>query len=214
MLYDNLASSAVKIISRPFAPSMIVIGEPNLDNTISDLAVSLGGRNTIKIEGQAHVTAFMKYMMEGSLGADVKIGMAIKIATGFMANTPLQFQATNSAATTPEVRGYSEAKDGTPVTAAQESIQANSSTIFEGLFKALIFPTTNFSYANIEFADGHTETEMGLPEIRSMFLEANQADADGELGGMMCIDNGDGRIVRATLFTDSGGSLVVKNIGF
>lgn len=214
MFYQALTTGAgiITSITRPFIPSYILIGAVNLANPLRDISVTVGGDVTIKIAGITHVTAFCKYLMECLLGADVKVGTVIKLATGFIPQSSLELALTNDGATTPDIFGFSDSKEGVPVLAGQNTILADSSEPYSGAFTALIFSATNFDFAEITYTDGHRESKVTAFELATMFAMTNQADADGKLGGMLVIDNQESEIAGITLFADSGGSLLVTKV--
>lgn len=201
------------LITRRGVPAFILIGAVDTDVPLTNLNVTIGGDVTIKISGQTHIQAFAKYLMENLSGADVKIGMLLKVANDFIADQNLELVLTNAGVTTPDVFGFSEGKtDAQPVAAGQQTIQADDSVFYAGNFTALFFPDTNFDYAQIEFADGGFSDKLTGAEIDALFALKNQCDADGRLAGLHVIDNKDSSIVGVTLYTDNGGTLTITQM--
>lgn len=199
------------IITRPYTPEIVVVGTVDTDTPLTRITVTSGGTVVQEISGQATIQAMAKYLMECLLGADVKIGMALKISDGFMADENFELKVVQAGTTTPKVYAYATNKQGSQlVLAGQETIQASSNITFEN-FTALFIPTTNFQDAQVEFEDGHTE-RLTAVELASLFSIENQADADGLLAGQIVIDNKSEEIASVTVFSDGGGTLQISKI--
>jgi hypothetical protein len=207
---------ATTIITRPYCPEMIVIGSVDTDVPLSRITVTVGGQVTQEVSGQAAIQAMAKYLMECLLGADVKIGMMLKVADGFLPGQNVEIKLTQSGTSTATVYGFSDNKGaGLLATAAQETIQASSNIELSG-FTALFIPTTNFQDAQVTFADGHSE-RLQKEELAALFALENQSDADGLLAGMICVDNkpnyeGVQPIQAISVFSSSGGTLQLTTL--
>jgi hypothetical protein len=202
---------ATTIITRPYTPELLVIGSIDTDVPLSRITVTVGGEVVQEVSGQANIQAMAKYLMECLLGADVKIGMMLKVADGFLAGQNVEIKLTQTGTSTASIYGFSDNKGaGLLVRAGQETIQASSNIELTG-FTALFIPTTNFQDAQVVFADGHSE-RLSQQELAALFALENQADADGLLAGVLCVDNkpdieGVQPIQSITVFSTSGGTL-------
>jgi len=209
MEIGTLAASAVTTINRETTPSLVLIGAIDENVVLDGLVVTIGGEVTISIQGQTHIQAFAKYMTEGLLGADVKVGMILKLASGELPNERVQLRMSNAGATTPTVYGYSiSGRNAQAYRVAQQTIQAIDSVRYGAGFQALIIEQTNLDYAQMEFIDGHTD-KFSVVELASLFALDNQCDADGLLAGRLMIDNQRKLIKSVTLYTTSGGTMTV-----
>jgi prepilin-type processing-associated H-X9-DG protein len=201
------------IINLPYVPEVLLIGESDTDLPIQGLSIQVGGKDYQNIQSQALIQAFSKWKMEGMLGADVKIAQRIPISNGFIAGQNCQIRLTNAGATTPAIYAYSQGKGDDVLEAGTLTVQAQTSQVFPQ-FMALFFDPANLDYANITFLDGHQD-KFTAAELRAMFAEMNETDADGELAGLICIDNtaeddeGEGYIASAELWTTNGGTCTV-----
>jgi hypothetical protein len=197
------------IIDRPSTFENILIDAVDTNLPLNALNVTVGGQAQIQIEGTNSIMAFAKYLMSSILGADVKVGLLIKAANNFIGNQAVQVVLTNSGATTPKVYAFSTGKTvAVPVKAGQRTLQASDSLRFTD-FTGLFFDPANFNYAIIQFADGF-EDQLSAKELAALFgMSGNSSDADGLLATQVAIDNKRGNIRSATLYTTSGGSMVV-----
>ena len=198
--------------NREYVPAFIGIGAVNTDNPLQEFSITVAGTVVQQVTTQGHIQAMAKLLGESLLGADVKVGMVMKIAGDFIANQNCQIRLVNSGVTTPAVFAFAEGKtNASPVLAGQVTIQDADNQRFNGAdFDYLIVPDTNLNYANYEFADGHTE-RLEPEEIDMLFNLYNQCDADGRLAGMHIVDNRRGNIKGVTIFA-SGGALKVTTV--
>jgi len=199
------------IINIPFVPEYVQIGTIDTDLPITKFEVTIGGTVIISISGQALIQAFAKYLLKPILGTDVKIPMILKVGDGFIPNTNCQITLTNAGATTPDIYCNSSNKGRRFFRVAPLSINASSSMMVEG-FNALIFPSTNIDYVNLEFTDGHIE-KFSLPELAGYAVQVMPTDADGLLAAQYVIDNSlDPYIARCVIYTTSGGSATILKV--
>ena len=203
-------SAGATLITKNFVPAYVVIGLIDTDLVITEYSVTIGGVVRQQVTTQVTVQAIAKYLMECLLGADVKIGMVLKLADGFIPDQTLELRLIQTGVTTPIVYGFSDSKgQGFPVLCGQSTILASSNQDYDN-FTALFFPPANFDYAQIVFTDGHSD-KLVAAELAALFTFQNQADADGYLAGQICIDNKEKSIGSVTLFTTGGGTMQVSN---
>lgn len=208
MEIGSLVASTTTTLNRDYTPAFVLIGGINEDVVLDALTVTVDGDVTININGQANVQAFAKYLQSSLLGADVKIGMLLKVASGDIPSK-LQLRLSNAGVTTPTVYGFSASKSkAVPVRAAQQTIQANDSVTYGGGFQALIIDETNLDYAQINFKDGHQD-KLTVEELKAYFNLLNPSDADGLLAGQLVVDNKGRNIAKISLYTTSGGTMTV-----
>jgi len=184
------------------------------DIPLSSVTITIRGIVKIALTAQARIQAFCKFAMQGLLGADVKVGMLFKICSGSKPDE-ISFQYTNAGATTPAVYFWSTAKAaanaiGFDILCSEETIQATSSQIFKD-FSALFFSETNFDYAQVEFSSGWSD-KLSAAELCGLFSTNRISDADGKLAGLICVDNSGQQFRNITLYTTSGGTLVVAKM--
>lgn len=211
-IIGSLAASTTTTITQSFVPELVVIATVDQANPISNLTVTIGGTVYQSLSAQARITAAMKYLVQGLLGADVKIGSILKIADGFLPTETLQLTATNADASVYTVYGFSTGRGSKKVMAGETTIQASSYETFEQ-FTSLLLDATNLNRVDIMFEDGHTDP-FSAAELQALFVMRNTSDADGDLGSLICIDNRFGNILQAKIFTTSGGSMTVAVLNF
>lgn len=205
-----VSGSNPTIINRDQVDAYILIGTVDEDVPLTAFSITIGGKVTQSLSTTAHIQAYAKYLQESLLGADVKVGMLLKVAGDFIPGQNIQYSFdSDDAAVTFPIYAFSEGEtDQIPVVAGQVTKQDGDNQIFEGSeFTALIFPDTNLDYVNVEYVDGHTSKMTGA-EIDALFSLYNNADADGRLAAMHVLDNSRGDIARATVFA-SGGTLKI-----
>lgn len=211
--FGSLTASGDTIINLPFVPQYLLIGTVDTPLTITKLSVSIEGNEQTNISGLALIKAFSQWMMEGMLGADVKVGQIIKIADGKILGKDCQIQVTNGSATTPTYYAFGDRNGSTGIKAGMSTIQASSNKLYNA-FGALMFASTNIEYAQITWNNGYTD-KLTIPEMRALFVMNNVSDADGELSAITVIDNlnstddARGQIASVDLYNGSGGTTTV-----
>ena len=219
----TLTASSSDIFNRPDTPANILIGSVDLDVPLSALSVSIRGIQTINITAQARIQCFAKWIMGATLGADVKVGMLLRLAEDAVTGQACQIRTTNAGATTPNVFEFSDGKNSSaPIVyaAGEETIQASSPQRFEGSqFSMMAFDATNVTDCQLEFIGTNGEifsqlmTAVELDAYR--VLQGFPSDADGKLAGLTVIDNMDSNILSVTINNGSGGTttLMTVNVG-
>lgn len=213
----TLTASSSDIFDRPDTPANILIGTVDTDVPLSALSISIRGNQTINITSQNRIQAFSKWMMSSVLGADVKIGMLIKLSEEAITGQSCQIRTTNAGATTPGVFEFSTGKNPnnpSVVASGEETIQASSNQRFEGNdFDFIAFDPSNVTDLQFEFLspDGSVYSEQLTPvEVDALFVASgNSSDADGRLAGLCAIDNRENTILSVTFYNGSGGTTTV-----
>lgn len=184
----------------------ITIGDVDTPNPLQGLEVSVGGKPVFSVANAATLlTAYAKWMMEMT-GATV--GVMFKIATGVI-NKSTTYRFTNAGATTPVILASSDAPDGVPFEVATDSINASSSQTYEK-FSALFLQTpANVASVDIEYENGHKESQILVAELDARFSLSNNSEADGRLGGVTVIDNTNGEITNVRINTNNVGALTL-----
>lgn len=208
-LIGQLAGGAgvvTTIAGQAQADQYIVLGDCDTANPLQGFSVEVDGNTYINIQTATLINAFMKWMMESISGTGV-VGLMLKIATGFIRkNTTYRF--VNSGVTTPNIFAFSDSVDGVPVEANTKTINANSFEEFDK-FSALFLETpANIDSVDVFFSDGG-RTKMTIAEIDAWFALNNQAEANGELGGVSVIDNTELMIKSVRINTNAVGACTV-----
>lgn len=197
-----------------FLPERMLIGDIDTPNVASNLTVTCKGNTLMSVTNAARISAMAKFD-QGAFSATTGLTPVwLRLATTRI-NLAATINVTNGGATTPVVYASSTAKGNIARTAVEQTINQSANQTFDK-FEALFFDPTNFLRAVLEFADGFVE-EYAPAEIDALFASTNVADDDGRLEGLSVIRSdrpGDNDIVRATLFTSSGGNMTVLRTSY
>lgn len=196
---------------RNYLHKFLVIDPIDTDLPIQGITVTIGGRVRIALSNQAQIQAFSKIVMQGLLGADVKVGMVIPLSNGFVANETVNIRLENAGATTPNCYFFSDSKGANiPIEASEFEMQASSSQGYDD-FDALIFPEANFDRVDIQFADGFQDTWQA-PELQAYLAKNMTTDANGELQGLLVLPNVKRSIRRAKVYGTNGGATLITQV--
>ena len=177
------------------AEEFILIGDVDTANPLQALQVEIDGTPFITINSALLLTAFMKWMVEVS---GTVIGLMIKIATGLIKRNTT-YRLTNAGATTPGIFAFSTNRSGVPYLSSSKQINPSAYEDFDKFSALFITAPANIQSCEILFADGHRSTLTGV-ELDALFTFENQAEANGQLGGVTVIDNRDGSIKQVRLY--------------
>lgn len=204
----NLTASASSVFNLDFLPERFLIAATDTDQPLSNISVVTSGTQLFSITAAARIRAVAKFDQGATLGADVKVPMWLKFATGRV-NKQTTIQVTNSGAGTEAVQAASTNMGSVARRAVEQSINASANATFDN-FEAVFFDATNVLRVQITFANGYTD-EYTPNEINALYASYHVSDADGTLAGLSCIDSdsGAGLISQITIYNGSGGATVV-----
>lgn len=213
-----------------YVPERVLIGDINVDLPIQKFVLEVDGDVRINLPSQAFCRAFSQWRMEAMLGADVQLAQTLKLGNGRV-NKSCIITIENAGATTPAVYANSDSKGGRILMVGTKIVQGDDNKRFGG-FLALFFDPTNLAYAEVTFKQNvrrknaagvvtretrNFTDQFTTEELKALYAEKNQGNADGLLGGLVCIDNlrtadtGKGQIVAVTLYA-SGGDITVLQV--
>lgn len=185
----------------------IVVGDVDTANPLQGVQIEVNGVTLINITVAALITSYMKWLME-TVGSVV--GLMLKVATGrIKGNTTIRL--TNAGTTTPAIYAFSDNDNGLPFMVSTEVILQNAYSDFSDFTSLHVSAPANIQQAVVTFKDGF-QTIMAMPELCAYFALSNQSEADGQLGGVVCVDNSAGNIQNIRLFATGANLnvLVVK----
>lgn len=183
----------------------LLLGDVDTANPLQGLSVEIDGVATVSIANAATLlTAFAKWQQELTAST---VGVLFKVATGTIYKSTT-YRFTNAGATTPVIQAFSEAPDGAPFIAATDTINALSNQTYERFSALFIQTPANIGSLEFEFTSGHRET-MLIAESDARFSLYNQSEADGRLGGVSTIDNGDQSIKSVKINTNNVGACTI-----
>jgi len=178
------------------ADQYIVIGDVGTALPITGVQVEIDGTPWINIQNsQPLVQAFSKWLMEFS---GTLVSNMLKISTGRISRN-CTYRFVNAGATTPQVRVFSDSKDGIPYMATTKQINISSFEDFEKFSALMLTVPANVSSVEIVFTDGHKAT-MTIEEVNGLFALKNQSEAGGLLAACSVIDNTDQSIKSVRVF--------------
>lgn len=182
----------------------IVVGDADTANPLTGFQVEVNGQTLINISQGALIGAYAKWLMEST---GTTVGLMLKVATGrIKGNTTLRF--TNSGATTPGIYTFSDSDAGLPFLVATETILALSYSEYSNFTALFVNSPANVDRVIVTFSNGF-QTTVSAVELGAYFTLKNQAETDGFLGGVLCIDNSDGAIQSVRIFATGSGNLNV-----
>jgi hypothetical protein len=200
----NLTASASSVFNLDFLPERFLVDATDTDQPLSQISVVTSGTQLFSITAAARIRA----VMGATLGADVKVPMWLKFATGRI-NKQTTINVTNSGAGTEAVQAVSTNISSIARRAVEQSINASANATFD-TFEALFYDDTNVLRVQITFSNGFSD-EYTPNEINALYAAYHVADADGTLNGLSVIDSDSlgGQIAQVTIYNGSGGATVV-----
>jgi len=204
-----LTASTTSVFNLDFLPERFLIGSTDTDIPLSNLSVVTSGTQLFSVTAAARIIALAKFDMGTTLGADVKVPMWVKFSEGRV-NKATTILVTNSGATTPAVFASSTGINNVARRGVEQSINANANATFSD-FEALFYDPTNVLRIQVDFANGFSD-QYAPQEIDALFGAYNNADADGRLNGLSCIDafSEAGLISQVTIYNGAATTVVLK----
>lgn len=190
------------IFNLSYVPEFILVGTTDTDLPLTRVSVSVAGEDFQNINGQSLAQADSKINMEGILGADVKVGQLYQVADGLLPGQTCQIRLTNAGATAPDIYAFSTSKGTKVLSKGTVTVKNNDHEMFSN-FQALVFDPSNLDYAQVTWADG-TNEKMSGPELNAVFSFLNTSDADGDLAGLLVLNNSLGIFLNVDVYADGG----------
>lgn len=201
-------AGVVTSINLPSCPQYLVI-----DNTyegtfdLTNIDVSINGQSTISLIGADDIDAVGQIRSHTS-GNTGKVMMALELADGQI-NAPTLIRLTNEGANTNAIFGVSSQVGTAPYRYSQFSVNATSNQSFESFDSLLINSSpTNIDSIEIQWIDGFKNRYDAL-ELPSLFRSLYASADEGQFSAskdVAFINNEDGNISSATVFTNATGS--------
>jgi len=178
--------------------------------TLTNLDVSINGASTISLIGADDIDAVAQIKSHSSDG-DANLMMALELANGEI-NAPTLIRLTNEGSNTNTIYGVSQQVGTAPYRVSQFTVNSVSNQIFQDFNYLLI----NSSPANIDsieiqwtngFKNRYAPQELAVL-FRNMYASENTSQFSST-GDISWINNEDGLISSAVVFTNSTGSATV-----
>jgi len=204
-------AGVVTSLNLPYCPQYLVIDEmqqATLD--LTNLDISINGQSTISLIGADDIDAVAQIKSHSSDGSS-NVMCALELANGEI-NAPTLIRLTNEGANTNAIYGVSSRVGTAPYRISQFTINATSNQIFQDFDYLLINSSpTNIDSIEIQWLNGFKDryAPQELPLLfRNMY--ASEVDAQySATGDIAWVNNEDGLIANATIYTNATGSSTV-----
>ena len=215
-LIGSFPASSSAVFNLDFLPERFLVGGTQSANqALSNFSVVCSGQQLMSVTDVNRLTALAKFDSGAILDDPNTPGTTnsmtaswIKLATGRI-NKATTITGTNSLATAENAFAVSTNIGNIARRAVEQSINPSANATFQN-FEALIFLSTNVLRATITWENGFVD-EYSVQELRALYAAYHVSDANATLEQQTIIDadSGAGKISQVTLFTSSGGSVVV-----
>lgn len=210
---SNLSTGAgvVTSITLAYCPQFLTIDNSYTGTfDITNIDVSINGQSTVTIGSADDIDAVCQIKSHPST-SDGKIMMALELADGEI-NAPTLIRLTNEGSNTNAVYGVSSAVGTAPYRVSQFSLNSLSNQIFQDFDYLLINSCpTNIDRVQIQWRNGYSDSyapqELAVL-FRGLYASegSSQFSASKDIGW---VNNEDGLISSATVFTNSSGSSTI-----
>jgi hypothetical protein len=201
-------AGVVTSLNLPYCPQYLIIDvvyQGTFD--LTNIDVSINGQSTVSLIGADDIDAVAQLRAQVS-ATDAQVMMALELANGEI-NAPTLIRLTNEGANTNAIFGVSSQVGTAPYRYSQFTINATSNQIFQDFDSVLINSSpTNIDSIEIQWTNGYKDryAPQELPALfKSMYASQNIGNFSAA-GDISLIDNSDGLISNATVYTNSTGS--------
>ena len=207
-------AGAVTTINLPYCPEYIVVGDTHSGTfELSNFSVSINGQSTVDLIGADDIDAVAQIRSQDSASATTSDGnvMALQIANGQI-NAPTLLKFTNEGTNADNIFGVSSSVGSAPYRYSQFTVNATSNQQFSE-FDSLLLNSSPSNIDSIEiqwvdgFKDRYDATE--LPVLWRSLYSGVVASQFSTTGDIAFINNEDGNIANATIYTNASGSATV-----
>ena len=207
-------AGAVTTINLPYCPEYIIVGDTHSKTfELSNFSVSINGQSTVDLIGADDIDSVAQIRAQDAGSETTADGniMALQIANSQI-NAPTLLKFTNEGTNADNIFGVSSGVGSAPYRYSQFTVNATSNQQFSEFDSLLINSApTNIDSIEIQWVDGFKDRYDAneLPVLwRSLYTaEVNsQFSASGDIA---FINNEDGNIANATVYTNASGSSTV-----
>jgi len=207
-------AGAVTSINLPYCPEYLIVGntfDPTFE--LTNFSVSINGQSTIELIGANAIDAVAQIRSQDAGATQTADGtiMALQLANGQI-NAPTLIKLTNESTNADNIYGVSTSVGSAPYRYSQFTVNSVSNQQFSEFDSLLIDSSpTNVDSVEIQYIDGFKDrfAPEELPvTFRSLYsaMDNSQFSTNGSLA---FINNEDGNIANATVYTNSSGSSTV-----
>jgi len=201
-------AGVVTSLNLPYCPQYLII-DSSFAGTfdLTNLDVSINGQSTVSLIGADDIDAVAQIKSHVTI-AEPEIIMALELSNGEI-NAPTLIRLTNEGANTNAIYGVSSQVGTAPYRYSQFTINATSNQIFQDFDSVLINSSpTNIDSIEIQWTNGFKDRYNAL-ELPVLFRNDYSTVNDSQFGGagdIAWINNEDGLIANATVYTNATGS--------
>ena len=207
-------AGAVTTLNLPYCPEYLVVGD-TFSGTfeLTNFSVSINGQSTFELIGADDIDAVAQIRSNASdtIGGATGNIMGLKLADGQI-NAPTLIRLTNESTNADNIYGVSTSVGTAPYRYSQFTVNATSNQQFSQFDSLLINSSpTNIDSIEIQYVDGFKD-RFDAVELPLLWRELYSGESTSEFsasGDIAFIDNQDGNIANATIYTNATGSSTV-----
>ena len=210
-------AGVVTSLNLPYCPQYVII-DSSFAGTfdLTNIDVSINGQSTVSLIGADDIDAVaeIRSHAEQTNGAGVGLMMALELSNGEI-NAPTLIRLTNEGTNTNAIYGVSQQVGTAPYRVSQFTINATSNQIFQDFDYLLINSSTgstgNIDSIEIQWSNGYKDrySDIELPVLFRNLYGATQNSRFSASADISWLNNEDGLIANATIYTNASGSSTV-----
>lgn len=207
-------AGAVTTLNLPYCPEYLIVGD-TFSGTfeLTNFSVSINGQSTFELIGADDIDAVAQIRSNASdtIGGATGNIMGLKLADGQI-NAPTLIRLTNESTNADNIYGVSTSVGTAPYRYSQFTVNATSNQQFSQFDSLLINSSpSNIDSIEIQYVDGFKD-RFDAVELPLLWRELYSGESTSEFsasGDIAFIDNQDGNIANATIYTNASGSSTV-----
>ena len=207
-------AGAVTTLNLPYCPEYLIVGD-TFSGTfeLTNFSVSINGQSTFELIGADDIDAVAQIRSNASdtIGGATGNIMGLKLADGQI-NAPTLIRLTNESTNADNIYGVSTSVGTAPYRYSQFTVNATSNQQFSQFDSLLINSSpSNIDSIEIQYVDGFKD-RFDAVELPLLWIELYCGESTCEFsasGDIAFIDNQDGNIANATIYTNASGSSTV-----
>ena len=207
-------AGAVTTLNLPYCPEYLIVGD-TFSGTfeLTNFSVSINGQSTFELIGADDIDAVAQISSNASdtIGGATGNIMGLKLADGQI-NAPTLIRLTNESTNADNIYGVSTSVGTAPYRYSQFTVNATSNQQFSQFDSLLINSSpSNIDSIEIQYVDGFKD-RFDAVELPLLWRELYSGESTSEFsasGDIAFIDNQDGNIANATIYTNASGSSTV-----
>ena len=207
-------AGSVTTLNLPYCPEYLIVGD-TFSGTfeLTNFSVSINGQSTFELIGADDIDAVAQIRSNASdtIGGATGNIMGLKLADGQI-NAPTLIRLTNESTNADNIYGVSTSVGTAPYRYSQFTVNATSNQQFSQFDSLLINSSpSNIDSIEIQYVDGFKD-RFDAVELPLLWRELYSGESTSEFsasGDIAFIDNQDGNIANATIYTNASGSSTV-----